>query len=78
VLNILLLSGVTSAEVERTNSSLTFITNAYMSTMGEDRLNALLLMFVHRDIILDYKQIIDMFALRKPRRMLFINPLSEK
>ena len=30
--------------------------------MGEDRLNALLLLYVHRDIKLDYDKIIDDYA----------------
>ena len=30
--------------------------------MGEQRLNALLLVYIHRDIFLDYYKIIDMYA----------------
>jgi hypothetical protein len=45
--------------------------------MGEQRFNALVLLFVHRDIALDYGKIIDMHAQRYPRRMLFQNPLME-
>ena len=40
-----------------------------------DCLNALILMFVHRDIELDYKEIIDIYATDYPHRMLFLNPL---
>ena len=46
--------------------------------MGEERLNALLLLYIHRDISLDFDKIIDMYASRYPKRMLLINPLSEK
>ena len=78
ILHVLLVTAVTSAGVERSNSSLRFVKNVYRSTMGEDRLNALLLVFVHRDILLDYNKVIDLYASRHPRRMLFINPLSSK
>ena len=45
--------------------------------MGEDRLNALLLLHVHRDIKLDYDKIIDDFALRNPRKMVIMNPVGD-
>ena len=44
--------------------------------MGEDQLNALLLLYVHRDIKLDYDKIIDDFALRNPRKMVIMNPVG--
>ena len=46
--------------------------------MSEDRLNSIILMHVHKDIILDYNDIIDMYARRNPRTVLFINPLGDK
>ena len=46
--------------------------------MSEDRFNALLLLYVHSDIKLDYKKIIDMYAMRYPRRMVLKNPLTEQ
>ena len=45
--------------------------------MREDRLNALLLLFIHKDIALDYDAIIDDYAKRNQRRMTFINPCNE-
>ena len=45
--------------------------------MGEERLNALLLVCTHQDMFLDYDKIIDIYASKYPRRMLLINPLSE-
>ena len=45
--------------------------------MGEERLNTLLLLYIHRDIFLDFDKIIDMYASKYPRRMLLIHPLSE-
>jgi hypothetical protein len=76
MLRLILVTPVTTATVERSNSSLRFVKNVYRSTMGEDRLNALLLLFIHRDIELDYEKIVDMFARRNARRMLLINPLD--
>ena len=76
-LRLILVTPVTTATVERSNSSLRFIKNAYRSTMSEERLNALLLLFIHRDIELDYNKIVDIFALRNARRMLLINPLGD-
>ena len=41
---------VTSATVERSNSSLRFVkSRGFRSTMRENRLNALLLLFIHKD-----------------------------
>ena len=76
MLRLILVTPVTTATVERSNSSLRFVKNVYRNTMGEDRLNALLLLFIHRDIELDYEKIVDMFARRNARRMLLINPLD--
>ena len=46
--------------------------------MGEGRLNALMLLYVHKDIELDYNKIIDRYAKKYPRRMRFSNPLQDK
>ena len=44
--------------------------------VGEESLNALSLVYVHRDIFLDYDKIIDIYASKYSRRMLLINRLS--
>ena len=62
VLSILLTAAATSASVERVNSK---------------RVNTLLLVWIHRDIFLDYDKIIDMCASKYPRKMLLINPVSK-
>ena len=49
-----------NASVERANSALRFVKPDSQSTVSEDRFNASLLLYVHRDIKLDYKNIIDM------------------
>ena len=65
-------------KVERANSSLRF--NVYRSTMGEDRFNALMLLYhlyVHKDIELNIDAIIDSYSRKYPRRMLLIDPICE-
>ena len=76
ILRLLMVTPVISASVERSNSSLRFVKNVYRSTMGEERLNALLLLFIHKDIPLNYYSIIDEYVRCEPRRMNFINPLQ--
>ena len=78
ILSIILTTPATSASVERANSALRYVKTDFRSTMSEDRFNALLLLYVHSDIKLDYKKIIDMYAMRYPRRMVLKNPLTEQ
>ena len=77
VLQLLLMLPVTSAAVERAHSALKLVKTKLRSTMGEDRLNALLLLYYHKDIALDYDKIVDLYARRHTRRMSFLNPLSD-
>jgi hypothetical protein len=77
ILNLLLLTSVTSSSTERANSSLKLIKNVMRSTMGEDRLNALLLLYVYRYINLDYDKIIDDYSRRNPRKMVLMNPVGD-
>jgi len=53
--------------VEHSNSSLRFVKTVYRSNMGQERLNALLLLFIHRDIELNYEKVADIFARRNNR-----------
>ena len=46
--------------------------------MCEGRLNALMLLYVHKDITLDYGKIIDIYANRYPHRMRFSNPMQQR
>jgi len=71
-----MIAPVTIATVEHSSSSLRLVKSGFRSTMREDRLNALLLLFVYKDIALDYDAIIDDDAKRKLRRMTFINPMQ--
>ena len=61
---------------KETNSALHLRTD-FRSMMGEEGLNALSLVCIHRDIFLDYDEIINIYVSKYPRRMLLINPLSE-
>ena len=44
--------------------------------MSEDRMNAFMLLYIHKDLSLSYDQIIDDFARRNPRKMLLVNRLE--
>lgn len=77
VIHLLLLTSVTSSSVERANSYLRFIKSYLRSTMGGERFNALMLLFIHKDIKVDVSKIIDIFVSRNPRRMLLENPTGD-
>ena len=55
----------TAATVERAHSA-----------MSEDCMNALMLLYIHKDLYLSYDQVIDDFDRRNPRKMLLVNPLG--
>jgi len=76
IIHLLLLTSVTSCTVETVNSSLRFVKSCFRGAMSEDRFNALVLLFVHKDIELDMDAVIDMYARRHPRRMILLNPLG--
>ena len=68
----------TSANIERANSALRYVKTDFRSTISEHRFDVLLLLYVSRDIKLDYKKIIDMYTMRYPRKMVLKNPLTEQ
>ena len=57
-MRITLLAPVSSATVERANSALKFVKSDRRASTAEDRLNALLLLFVHRDIAVDINELV--------------------
>ena len=61
---------------KKANSTLQHLRIDLQSMMVEERLNALSLVYIHRDIFLDYDKIIDIYASKYPRRILLINSLS--
>ena len=77
LMSILLATSATGASVERANSTLRFIKTDYRCTMLEDNFDAPVLLYVHRDIKLDYNRIIQTYANKYPRRLLLINTLLE-
>lgn len=79
LLKLLLTIPVTSATVERANSTLKFIKNDLRSGLSQPSLNALVLGYKHKDILRSIKtdHLVSNFALSKKRRLQLINPLSE-
>ena len=53
-----------------------FIKNSLRSIMAKDRVNALVLLFVHKNMEQNTDKVIDMYARKHHRRMLLLNPLS--
>ena len=68
---------VSTTATECSHSCLQVAKKMLQSTMGQNRLNALMLLYIHKDIPLNYNKIIDLYANRYPRRMNFSNPLAE-
>ena len=77
-LYLLMVVPVSTAATERSHSGLQIVKTKLQSTMGQQRLNALMLLYIHKDIQINYPNIIDIYANRYPRRMLFKNPLAEE
>ena len=50
--------------------------NDLRSTVIEDRMNALMLLVIHKDLALNYDQIIDDFVKKNPEKMLLVNLLG--
>ena len=67
---------VTTCECERSISSLRRLKTYLRSTMGEERLNGLAAMHVHKDINMDLDMIIGDFAVKHKRRLKFQNILD--
>ena len=44
--------------------------------MSKDQMNALILLYIHKDLSLNYDQVIDDFARRNSRKMLLGNSLG--
>ena len=49
----------------------------YDRKFRHERVNALLLVCIHRDIFIHYDKIIDIYAFRYPARIFLTNPLSD-
>ena len=69
---------VTSSECERSISRLRHLKTCLRSTMTEERLNGLAMLYVHRDIPCSSETVVDIFARKCPRRLLLANPLASE
>ena len=67
---------VTSCACERSISRLRLVKTALRSSMTEERLNGLALLYVHSNRFLDLDRIVDIFARQHPRRMKLRNILE--
>ena len=67
---------VTSAECERSVSRLQYLKTYLRSTMLEEYLNGLALMYVHRDTPCSAEAVVDEFARLRPRRLKLANPFE--
>ena len=76
LLKILCTLPVTSCTSERAFSGLKRIKTPLRSTMGNERLSSLSLIYLHRDIAINVDKIIDEFARRHPRRLQLANILQ--
>ena len=68
---------VASAQMERGNSALKLVKTVIGSTMGQDGLIALILLFAHKDIKLDCDAVINSYSRKHPHRRLFKSPVSD-
>ncbi|WP_353817147.1 hypothetical protein, partial [Acinetobacter baumannii] len=59
-------------ECERSNSQLRNLKNYMRSTMGQQRLNGLALLKVHRDVDIDFKEAVNCFARRYNSQMVLM------
>ena len=66
----------TAATVEKARLLLKFVKNDFRLTMREDRLNGLMLLYIHKDIVLEYETLINHFANKYQREILLVNLLE--
>ncbi|XP_065182839.1 52 kDa repressor of the inhibitor of the protein kinase-like [Sycon ciliatum] len=76
-LAILAVMPITSCECERSVSALRLLKTYLRSTMGQSRLTGLALLHIRYDLAVDVTDIVDMFALKHPRKMRMTNILQD-
>jgi len=69
ILHILVVFPVTSSEAERSFSCIKRLKTRLRSTMGEERLNGLAIMLIHRDVDVSVTQVVRAFAAAHSRKM---------
>ena len=67
---------VTTSECERTVSVLIRLKTYLRSTMRQDRLSSLALLHIDYSMVIDVDEVIDMFALKHPKRMILRNIIA--
>ncbi|XP_043219971.1 52 kDa repressor of the inhibitor of the protein kinase-like [Amphibalanus amphitrite] len=72
LLRVLAVLPVSTAEAERTFSKVTRTLTALRASMREERLEALVLIQTHRDLLPDYGKVVDRFAAAGSRRLNFL------
>lgn len=75
ILRLLFLMSVSAASLERSHSRFKNVKTKKRSVMSKDRLNSLMLLYVHRDLQLDYDKIMDIYVSNYPRRLQLAYPL---
>ena len=68
---------VTSAECERSVSRLRYLKTYLRSTVSEERLNGLAMLYIHRDIPCLAETVVEQFAPMHPRRLELVDIFSE-
>ena len=68
---------VTSCECERSISRVGHLKTYLRNTTGEERLNGLVMMYIHKDIPCDSDVIVEQFTRRHPRRLKLLDPLCD-
>ena len=76
LLQIMATLPVTSCECERSISMLRLVKSPLRSSMGQDRLNGLAMLYYHRLVDITPEEVVEEFALYQPRRMLLVNPFQ--
>jgi len=69
---------VTSADNERSNSTLKLFKGYLRTTMTTERLSGLALMNIHCEKPVNYDAVIQLFAERYPRRMLLVDSVFDE
>ena len=69
---------VTSADNERSNSTLKLVECCLRTTMTTERLSRLALISIQYEKPVDYDAIVQKFAEQQPRRMLLVDPIFEE
>ena len=68
---------VTSCKCERSISGIRRLKTFLRTSMGEERMNGLLLLHIHYDMKIDIESIVEEFARRHSRRLMLIDIIND-